>query len=427
MNKSLVSFIKSKTGTVILLILIFFLFAGIVISRRVDSVVYPQFWAEDGVFWYSEAYNTTNPVTLFLIPKQGYFQTISRVGGAVGVLFDIRQAPLIFNLVAIAIQVLPALFFLSRRFEKIAPKLYQRFFLGLAYLILPGTAETHANLTNAQWHLAILMFLLIVAAPAKNNYWRIFDVIFLLLAGLSGPFIFFAFPISLAYFYFTKNFREKILSFNVLALTFLLQIYSFFFIVSDAARSKEQLGANLINFFKILAGDVFVTGIYGLNHYQHLTHSHAWKDGTLPVIFGTAGIILLGYIFWKSTIELRLFIIYAFMILAAGMASPMVSLDKPQWQLMAGGSGNRYYLLPILAWIVSLIWLAFYGSGKIYRGLAIVLLLIFIFVGVPRDYIFKPKKNFHFQEQAQAFNKLPAGQPYTFKFIPKWTMTLIKK
>lgn len=422
-------FFKTKKGKIILFVCATIIFFLIVIGRRIDSITNPQFWAEDGVFWYTEAYNTTNPVAPFLIPKQGYFQTISRVGASISMLFDIKHAPLIFNLIAIIIQVLPAIFFISRRFENIIPKFYQRFFIGLVYLVLPGTFETNANLTNAQWHLALLMFLLFIAVSSKNIWWKIFDTVFLALAGLSGPFVFFAFPLALVYTYFTKSLKEKFLPIFILSITFLIQMYSFFFIASNATRSKEELGATLINFFKILAGNVFITGILGLNHYQTFTQLQAWQGGILPIIFGIIGLSLLGYVFWKSKIELRLFLIYAFLIFFAGLASPMVSLVKPQWDIMAqsASAGNRYYFFPILAWIVSLIWLAFYKKNKIYRNIAIILLLVFIFTGVPGDYVFTSYENYHFQKQAHFFEKLTPGKTYTFTINPGWKMTLIKK
>jgi len=172
------------------IVLVVALFGLIVISRRVDVITNPQFYAEDGVFWYSEAYSASHSWKPFLIPKQGYFQTVSRVGGFIGNSVDTRHAPLVFNILAILLQILPAVYSLSSRFSKIVPKFYARFLCSLAYLLLLGTAETHANLTNVQWRLAILMFMIIIVPESKKLGWKIFDGLFLLLAGLSGPFVF---------------------------------------------------------------------------------------------------------------------------------------------------------------------------------------------------------------------------------------------
>jgi hypothetical protein len=186
------TFFESRRGKIFLLFFIPLVFVLITVLRRPDAITNAQFYAEDGVFWYSEAYSAHNFWEPFLLPKQGYFQTVSRVGGLFGNLVDIRYAPLVFNWIAILIQILPALYFLSARFGRIIPKFYRRFLCSLAYLLLLGTAEIHANITNAQWHLALMMYLIMIVPESKRIGWKIFDNTILLLAGLSGPFIFFA-------------------------------------------------------------------------------------------------------------------------------------------------------------------------------------------------------------------------------------------
>jgi len=187
---------KALSNQYVKFFLIATLFVLIVILRRVDVVTYPQFYAEDGVFWFSEAYQAKNPIDPFFVPKQKYFQTVSRVGGYLGNLIEIGQAPLVFNLFAIAFQILPAMFFLSSRFRELISKFYLRFLIGLGYLLILGAGETHANLTNVQWRLALLMFLIIIAPESKKIGWKIFDSVMLLLAGLSGPFVFFCLSFS---------------------------------------------------------------------------------------------------------------------------------------------------------------------------------------------------------------------------------------
>jgi hypothetical protein len=361
-----------------------------------------------------------------LIPKQKYFQTVSRIGGYLGSLVDIRQAPLVFNLFAIAFQILPATFFLSGRFKELMPKFYLRFLISLGYLLILGAGETHANLTNVQWRLALLMFLIIIVPESKKIGWKIFDSAMLLLAGLSGPFVFFALPLAGVYFYF-KSFKKYVDRFVILLVTFSIQIYSFLFIVSDASRSTAPLGASFSNFFKILAGDVFVRGILGVDYMRKVMGLEAWENSFIPVIFGIFGIFLIGYVFWKARLEVELFIIFSFLILAAGMASPQVSLVKPQWDVMKGGSGGRYYFFPTMAWMFSLGWIFLNAKNKSLKKIAAILIFCWIFVGLPKDWAFDKYKNFHFDQQVSEFKSLQIGQPYTFKIAPKWEMTLSKK
>lgn len=409
------------------IVLVVALFGLIVISRRTDVVTNPQFYAEDGVFWYSEAYSADNFWEPFLIPKQGYFQTVSRVGGFIGNLVDTRHAPLVFNILAILLQILPAVYFLSSRFSKIVPKFYVRFLCSLAYLLLLGTAETHANLTNVQWRLAILMFLIIIVPESKKLGWKIFDGFFLLLAGLSGPFVFFALPIAMIYFYY-KSFRESFVRLAILVSAFLIQLYSYFFIVNEAVRSSAPLGASISNFLKIVSRSIFLRNLIGPDYTGKIMSLKGWENGYMPMLIGIIGFILIGYVLWKAELELKLFVVFAFLVFAGALISPQVSLDKPQWEVMAGGGGGgRYWLLPGMAWMISLGWLFFNEKYRLLKIFAGILLAIFLCVGLPNNWIFTSYKDYNFGKQASEFEKTKPGDEYKFKIVPKWDMVLRKK
>lgn len=408
--------------------LIALIFLSIAVSRRTDAVTHPQFYAEDGVFWYAEAYNAKNFWEPFLVPKQGYFQTVSRIGAAIGNLIDISHVPLLFNSIAIFLEVLPALFFLSPRFEKITPKFYVRFLCGLAYLLLLGVSETHANLTNAQWRLAVLMFLIIIAPESKKIGWKIFDWFFLILSGLSGPFVFFGLPVAAVYYYFKKSFKIFYDRLVILGAAFFIQLYSFLFIVvPDATRSNQPLGANVANFFKILSGNVFIRGILCRDYTRKIMHLNLWDNGYLPIILGIAGLLVLGYVFWKSRIELKLLILFTFLAFFAALISPQSSLTKPQWEYMTGGASGRYYLLPKLAWIISLGWLLFNSKIKLLKIFAGLAFFSFMFFGLTKDWAFDKFHNYHFEKQVKEFEKLKTGEAYEFKIVPGWKMNLVKK
>ena len=425
--ESLVKVLKNKYVQIAIIALFFCL---IVISRRIDAVTYPQFYAEDGVFWYSEAYHAENFWEPFLVPKQGYFQTVSRIGGFIGNLVDINYAPLTFNLIAIFFEILPALFFLSKRFNKIVPQFYIRFLLGVIYLSLLGTAETHANLTNVQWRLALLMFLITIAPQSKKTLWKIFDHFFLLLSGLSGPFVFFVLPVALIYYYYKKTFKLFYSKITILIITAMIQFYSYFFIISSgmAARSEMSLGANFINFFKIISGNIFIRGVLSRKYTKLITHLEFWWDnGYLPVIIGIIGMFILCYVLWKACLEIKLLIVFTFLVFFAALASPQGSLTMPQWEYLAGGSGGRYYFLPRLAWLISILWLLFNAKIKPLRYFAGLLIFSFIFLGLKNDWTFDKFHNYHFQKQVEEFKSLELGQSFEFKIQPGWKMVLEKK
>jgi hypothetical protein len=416
-----------KKHAVAFFIILTLLGSAITFARRIDAVSYPQFWAEDGVFWYSEAYNTEHWYSPLLEPKQKYYQSVSRLGAMVAMPFDIGYTPLIFNTLAVLITVLTGVYLLSSRFDTLIPKLSHRVILFLVYLCIPGVAEVHANLTNAQWHLALLMILVIVASPPKKVSEFIFDAIVLIIAGLSGPFVFFGVITFFLYLVFKRS-KEKLALFGILLLTFLIQIHSYLFIVVPGAeRSSAPLGANSILFLEILSRNVFLNGIVGTDISRSISKLPLYEAGVLPVIIGVSGLLLLSYFLYHASLEGRLFVGFAFMILLAGMLSPQVSLTKAQWPIMANGSGGRYYFLPILGWMFTLLFLTLKAPSRYVQRFCFVLSFIFIIYAVPTNFILKPLKNFHFKEQVAEFHNLSSGESYTFQFPPSWKVTLVKK
>src|SRR5262245_40181948 len=100
-------------------------FAGsflIIVWRRPQAIFLPQFWAEDGRVWYAEAYNYGIIYSL-TDSEAGYFQTISRLVALFAQAFPLEYAPLIFNLSAISIHALIAVFIVSSRTAHLVPKL----------------------------------------------------------------------------------------------------------------------------------------------------------------------------------------------------------------------------------------------------------------------------------------------------------------
>ena len=84
--------------------------------------------------------------------------------------------------VALAVQVLPAVMVASHRYSSAVPDVRVRLLLATLYLVIPNSSEIFVNLTDAQWHLAVLSVLVVLALPATGG-WRVFDVAVLALSG----------------------------------------------------------------------------------------------------------------------------------------------------------------------------------------------------------------------------------------------------
>jgi hypothetical protein len=184
-------------------IVIFVISFVLIVLRRIDVIIYPQFWAEDGTVWYQTAYNLG--IKSLFIPHTGYFQTTSRLVALISQLLPLSFAPLFFNLCAIIIKIIPILFIFSVRCRKNFSSLLVPTLISLIYLFLPNSSEVFANITNAHWYLAIIAFLIVTADKAPNLAWKIFDIFFLILIGLSGPFIIFLLPIALIWWWLKRQ------------------------------------------------------------------------------------------------------------------------------------------------------------------------------------------------------------------------------
>jgi hypothetical protein len=146
-------------------VLIFIFACGIVIARRPDAIFHAQFFAEDGAVWFADAYNQGWWTALF-IAHVGYYQTFARLGAAVALLVPFSMAPLVLNLIAIAVRAVPVNLILSSRSAEWG-NLRTRVVLAALYLALPNSLEVDAGITNSQWILALSALLLLRSCRAR--------------------------------------------------------------------------------------------------------------------------------------------------------------------------------------------------------------------------------------------------------------------
>ena len=142
--------------------------ATLLVFRRPDAVFHAQFWAEDGVVWFADAYNHGG-LRALLFARDGYLQVFPRLGAAAALWVPLVHAPLVMNLIALAIESVPPLFLLSTRMRNLGP-LGLRCGLALLYLFVPDSSEVHAIITDSQSQLAVLGCLVLIAeVPAPGG------------------------------------------------------------------------------------------------------------------------------------------------------------------------------------------------------------------------------------------------------------------
>ena len=392
----------------------------IVFSRRPDAILNAQFFAEDGRVWYGDAYNY-GLYSLFM-PEAGYLHVLHRTIALFALLFPLSLAPLVMNLCAIVVQILPVNLFLSSRFSDIPLKM--RLLGSFLYLAVPNTAEIHANVTNVQWHLALMAILVLLGRPASSWWWRIFDGAVLVLTTVSSPIGMVLVPVAAVLWWKRRQ------GWSALSVALLVPgaIVVGLIALFTHDRMVAPNGPTFSRFAAILGRQVFLSSLLGRNtqdwllqlRYVHLV------EGIATV----AGLAVLLYALRYGQMELRLFVLIAYAAFALGLVRPLAGLpDRPQWEwLCVPGCGNRYYFLPMLAFLASLLWIASRrASPMALRSIAVALLLLMP-IGIYRDWKYPPFSDLHFSQYAAQFEKAPPGTKIVIPINPSahWNLELTK-
>jgi hypothetical protein len=404
--------------------IVFLLSFAILVSRRPDVIFRPQFWAEDGQIFYTQAYDAGLLHPLFWT-YGGYLHTFPRLVAGLVQFFPLIYAPLLFNLVALTLQILPVHILLSSRLSAIG-SLPARMFLALLYLCLPNSSEIHANVTNAHWRLALLAFLAIVSAPPRSRVSRAFDYLAVLMSSLTGPFAVMLTPAAVIVWRKSRE-RWKLILTSTLAAG--AGVQGFLILMAGRShRMTEAPGANLVSLTEILADHVFLGALVGRNA---LLHTHPWG----ALVAATAGIAALLYALVRGPLPLKVFIFFASLVLACSLALPMPypiysgtpsGPRLPGWQALALGLGQRYWYMPMLAFAATLVWLLKPANPAALR-LAAILCLVLMFFGVVRDWRLPPAVDLHFGEYAEKFRQAPRGTVLVIPLNPPgWSMRLVK-
>jgi hypothetical protein len=193
-------------------------------------------------------------------------------------------------------------------------------------------------------------------------------------------------------------------------------------------RQNSHNGATFSRFAAILGRQVFLSSLLGKNTQDWLLQL---RDLHLVEGIATvAGLAVLLYALRYGQTELRLFILFAYTALALALVHPLAgSPDRPQWDwLSMPGVGNRYYFLPMLAFLASLVWMATRrASARAIRNFAAALLLL-LPIGIYQDWTYPAFEDLDFSRHAAEFEQAPAGTNIVIPINPNsgWAMELTK-
>ena len=404
---------------------LFVAFSALALSRKPDAFLRAQFWAEDGVVWYRQAYEMG--WLSLLHPQNGYFQTVSKIAGNLGQLVDLALAPLLFSLVALFFKLLPVMMLYSPRGNELVPSGKYRILIAFLYVAHPYSWEVFINVTNIHWHLALAALLVICFSSWDGTSRKVSDLAIILLSGLSGTFALFLAPIAAWHWHRTRSRRALILAL-VLGLAACVQLATLL-LTGSTTRSAAPLDASWEGLFRIVGGQITAASLLG-DGWRHIFDSRFWQ-GSAFVPFALSAVLatLMARAFHTGGPALRYFVALSAMVFAAALLQPQISSTQGQWPLFTRPNvGGRYAFIPILAFYASLAWIGASDRNIVYRRIAQALLAVALVIGVPVSWRVKAYEDVGFPARAKEFERAPAGEVIEIPVNPPgWFFSLEKR
>lgn len=160
---------------------------GVLIARRPDAILRPQFWAEAGPIFYAPTY-FHDALTLIVAPYAGYLHLAPRLVAEAERWVPPFHAPQLGALISIGLVATLAVFLASDRLANVLPERWMRIALAGLLIATPSAYEILGVEVNLQVFLAVYLVALAIARPSTGWVGRLADGSGAILAGLSGPF-----------------------------------------------------------------------------------------------------------------------------------------------------------------------------------------------------------------------------------------------
>jgi hypothetical protein len=411
--------------------------AFLLCARFPRYLLHAELWGDDGCTFYPQAYyygvrSLSWPVNGYL--NNGYLNTVQRLGALLAVYgrVPLLWLPTAFAMMGLSMQLAVCVFLISSRLEPLWKSWRARAAFAAMYIYLPNSLETFGNLTNSQWHMALLAFLIVVSPPAVTPAWRVFDAAILAISSLSGPFTLLMIPFCLVALWKYRNaIRTRI---ELLTRSLLLcvgAVVQVSYLLHHHSARSGALGATPMLLIRIIAFRVVMGLLLGLHGITRIWFM-SWWTASWPVVVVITLAVAPIYIFafTRAGYLFRAFSIFAAMLFIIELASPVaVGNGMTQWQgLTLPFPGQRYFLVPMLALLGAFFVLAAQRS-LLERRTALTAIAVMLCIGVPADSFFTHLKPTDYEAKAKAFDAAPPGTRGTFPQHPTGLcdMVLVKK
>lgn len=398
---------------------------AITFLRQPNSFIHPQFWAEDGINWYKDAYQYS--FSSLFMSYAGTFQFFLRLVGVLATFFPISWAPSIFVYSALFIQILPILIIHSRRFKPLFPSQLFLWTVTSFYLLQPNTFEIHANLTNAGWHLALVAFLALIGPNPSSGVWKYFDITIIAISSLTGPFGIFLTPIAIINYAYSRT------PFNKAKMLLILIISILQLITLSRTPSPATVNAQLVINNKSTVIQTIGSQTVGITTLGRNTIGRRTINGDVATIYFYCYSIVIAFALATQRRELKMFVIFGVIILFASLFRSQDNNLTSWWAYLVTGErgGGRYFYIPNLSWFVGLVSLIKLKHWLL-RTTVFTLVLPIIIIAIPADFKFMPRSDVGFYEFASKFQKSKKGTELCTPIHPlnpprRWELCLKKR
>jgi len=282
------------------------------------------------------------------------------------------------------------------------------------YIVIPNGAEVHIVLTNSMWHLAVLQTLMACATPPANWRGRLADVLLFSIGGLSGPFCLMLLPNVLIYWRVRRQ-RWTLVVAALLSAGCAIQIYC---ILTGQRADPGALGASAKELLRIIAGNIFFDSVVGA------------RGPTLPIplllLIAAGGLAILIRGLRAAPLPVRLYALFAFLVLAASLRDPLTDSPPPQWPGMEALWSCRYWYLPCLAFLWAVVWCIAQRQSKLmrYASLAVSCGLL---IGSTYFWVSPRWQTDSFPQDVSRWEQAKPGEHVIFSIYPSGTMDLVKR
>ncbi len=373
----------------------------LLVLRRPEAVLRPEFVIEDGAVFYIGTY-FGSPLEILFRPYAGYQHFLPRVVASLERLAPVELAPLVGTLAALGLLAALVAFVASSRLSRVVPDARVRAGLAALLLVLPGARENIGVMADIQHFAPVYLLALSFASAPRGRVATALDLLVLAAVSLTGPYG----PMLQPLFWWRAWRHRDRYSYALVAVLALGSVAQLASIVVDGRRPADlerPLYVVLLWLYRITAGGwVGSETAYDLA----LAGIPIWVGAVLVVL--AAGAI--GWVWRRGVppgIAGPLFLVWAVISLGALLG------QRDGTSLADPFVGVRYFVVPAGILAVGVLVAAWHAPERFVRWLAIGLLALFA-IGVVRDFRLPP-----FPEQGWAVNSRCIGGPEPCT-VPVW-------